>query len=783
MNKVELCHELSENFLGYAEAVNSDRAIPDAKSGLKPVARRILWMMYDNGFTSSKPHKKCAKTVGEVMGRVHPHGDSSIYEAMVRLSQPWVLRYPLLDFHGNNGNIAGDGAAAARYTEARLSKISEAGMLEGIKKKIVDFQPNYSEDEEEPITLPSLMPNLLVNPNKGIGVSLACSWLPHNLTEVCDAILKTIKGENIVTLPGPDFPTGGIIINKDELATAYRTGKGRAIVRGKYKIEERNRKKLIVFYEIPYDVRTEKLLDQINEFCTKEQIDEINEIRDESGKGGLRIVIEVDKEIDEARILSKLFKSTDLQKTCSFNQVALINKKPTLLSLKDCIEVYINHQIDIIIRELTFDLEKAKARLHIVEGLLIALEDIDNIIALIKKSDSASIAKTALIEKYKLSEIQAKAILDMKLSKLAKLEKLELEQEKQELVCKIADIMDILAKESRQKEILYNRLETFKNKFGDNRTTELCNITITKEEKEVELIEPKDVVVILTKNGMVKKIPKSSFRVQKRNGTGVKTQEDIIMNTIKTNTIDYLLVFTTAGKMYKVLVDDIPDGTNASKGIDIRTLLPKVENYEKVILALSLERDTDNKFIVFATKNGMIKKTALSEYKDFKKKMGIAALKLKEGDSIADIILANHENVIVTTKKGMGINFSLDEIAPTSRVTVGVKSISLGKDDYVISLNLITSNITHLGVFYQDGLGKKINIKELTSQKRGGKGVAITKDKEVVNTIALNKEDNVLICSNVKAICIPESEIPEFGRTAIGNTLLKNGNVISVARV
>ena len=783
MNKVELCNELSENFLGYAEAVNSDRAIPDAKSGLKPVARRILWMMYDNGFTSNKPHKKCAKTVGEVMGRVHPHGDSSIYEAMVRLSQPWVLRYPLLDFHGNNGNIAGDGAAAPRYTEARLSKISESGMLDGLKKKIVDFQLNYSEDEEEPITLPSLMPNLLINPNKGIGVSLACSWLPHNLTEVCEAILKTIKGEVITSLPGPDFPTGGMIINKDELASAYKTGKGRAIVRGKYRIEERNKKKLIVFYEIPYDVRTEKLLDQINEFCTKEHIDEINEIRDESGKSGLRIVIEVEKDADEVKILSKLFKSTDLQKTCSFNQVALINKKPTLLSLKECIEVYINHQIDIIKREMTFDLEKAKARLHIVEGLLIALEDIDNVISLIKKSENAAAAKTSLMDKYNLSETQAKAILDMKLSKLAKLEKLELEQEKKELIDTIADIEDILSKESRQKEILYNRLDAFKNKFGDNRRTELCNITISKEEKEVELIESKDVVVVLTKTGMVKKIPKTSFRVQKRNGSGVKTQEDVVLNTIKTNTIDYLLVFTTAGKMYRVLVDDIPDGTNVSKGLDIRNLLPKVESNEKVVLALSLERDTENKYIVFATKQGMIKKSALSEYKDFKKKMGIVALKLKEGDSIADIILANNENVVVTTHKGMGINFSLTEVTPTSRVTVGVKSISLGANDFVTSINLISPTTTHIGVFYQDGLGKKINIKELSSQKRGGKGIAITKDKEVVGTIPLTKNDNVLICSSQKGICISEEEIPEFGRTAIGNTLLKNGNVVSIAKV
>ena len=389
------------------------------------------------------------------MGRVHPHGDSSIYEAMVRLSRPWILRYPLIDFHGNNGNIAGDGAAAPRYTESRLSKIAEDGMLEGIKKKVVDFQPNYSEDEEEPITLPSLMPNLLVNPNRGIGVSLACNWLPHNLTEVCNAILQTLKGENVDTLPGPDFPTGGIIINKDELTSAYKTGKGRAIVRGRYKLEERGRHKLIVFYEIPYDVTTEKLLEQINEYCEKEQIEDINEIRDESGKKGLRIVIEVDKDVNEEKIVNRLFKGTDLQKSCSFNQVALINKVPTLLNLKDCIQVYINHQIDIIQREYKFDLEKAKARLHIVEGLLIALEDIDNVIALIKKSESAAAAKQSLMSKYNLSDIQAKAILDMKLAKLAKLEKIELENEKKELLDTVERIESILSSEEKQKDILY----------------------------------------------------------------------------------------------------------------------------------------------------------------------------------------------------------------------------------------------------------------------------------------------------------------------------------------
>ena len=783
MNKVDLCNELSENFLGYAEAVNLDRAIPDAKSGLKPVARRILWIMYDGGYSSKKPHKKCAKIVGEVMGRVHPHGDSAIYEAMVRLAQPWVLRYPLVDFHGNWGSIAGDGPAANRYTEAKLPKIVEEGMLDGLKNKVVDFQSNYSEDEFEPVTLPALMPNLLVNPNKGIGVSIACSWLPHNLTEVCDAILKTLDGEDVTTLPGPDFPTGGIIINKDELAQAYKTGKGRAIVRGKYEIEERNKKKLIVFTELPYDVRIEKLLDQINEYCTKDKLDEVNEIRDESGKKGLRIVIEVNKDVDEFKLLNKLFKGTDLQKSCSFNQVALVNKKPQLLTLKDAIQVYIEHQIDIIKRTAIAELEKAKARNHVIDGLLIALEDIDNVIALIKKSDSAAVAKDNLMQRYSLSEIQAKSILDMKLAKLAKLEKIELENEKKELLNLIAELEELLNVRDKQYSVLSNKLKAFRDKYGDARRTELCNITISKEEKEVAQIESKDVVVVTTQNGLIKKIPKTSFKTQKRNGAGVKTQSDITKDIISTNTIDHVLVFTDIGKMYKLLVDGIPDGTNVSKGVSIKSLIPSISANEKIALVLSLARYREENNLIFVTKNGNIKKTSLKEYKDFKRKTGIVAIKLREGDSVAAIDLGTAEDIILVTKKGMSIRFNLSSVPFGSRATMGVKGIKIDEDDEVVSLNVIKDTVNYIGIAYEDGLGKKINISDFPSQGRAGKGVQVVKDKTVVGAISLNDNDNILISSNTKGICINATELPTLGRTAIGNKLIKDGHIISIARV
>ena len=783
MNKVDLCNELSENFLGYAEAVNSDRAIPDAKSGLKPVARRILWILYDKGIISSKPHKKCARSVGEVMGRVHPHGNTSIYEALVRLAQPWVLRYPLIDFHGNWGSIAGDGPAADRYTEARLSKIAEDGMLEGLKKKVVDFQPNYSEDEEEPVTLPSLMPNLLVNPNKGIGVSLACSWLPHNLTEVCDAILATLRGEENVTLPGPDFPTGGIIINKDELAQAYKTGKGRAIVRGKYKLEERGRKKLIVFYEIPYEVRTEKLLDQINEYCTKEKLEEVNEIRDESGKKGLRIVIEVDKDVNEVKLLNKLFKGTDLQKSCSFNQVALVDKKPVLLNLKDAIKVYIEHQIDIIKRAATADLEKAKMRNHIVDGLLIALEDIDNVIALIKGSESAAAAKDNLIKKYSLSEVQAKAILDMKLAKLAKLEKIELEQEKKSLIDLIAELEELLQVKEKQLLILESQLSKFKDKYGDARKIEITQVTITKEEKEVEEIIPKDVVVVVSKNNTIKKIPKSSFRTQKRNGVGIKTSDDIVLTTISTNTIDHILLFSNKGKMYKALVDDITDGTNVSKGESIANIVPSLENGEIIVAAVSLDRGNDSDNIVFLTKNGLIKKTAIKEYKDFKRKTGIIATKIKEGDAIADIAIASDNDIIITSENGMAIRIQLSEIPYGSRVSIGVKGIKLNEGDKAVALNVIDNNTKYLGVFYEDGSGKKVSISEFPVQKRDGKGLIVAKDKLVAGSLSLAEGDIVFISSSQKGICISAEDIPELSRQSVGNILIKNGNIKSIVRV
>ena len=559
MESNELVNELSKNFIEYAAAVNGDRAIPDATSGLKPVARRILWGAFDGGYTSSKEYAKCARIVGDVMGKWHPHGDSSIYGALVRLSQPWIMRYPLIDFHGNMGSIAGDGPAAYRYTNARLAKISEEGMLANLKKKNVDYIANYDENDFEPITLPSIFPNLLCNPNSGIGVAMACNWLPHNLKEVAECIEKYIDGKEYI-LPGPDFPTGGIIINKNDIPMIMKTGHGSVKVRGKYNIEGQK----IIFYEIPYGTSIEGLIAEIGKVCDDKEIEGIDDVRDESGKRGLKIVIECDKGINPETIVMKLFAKTNLQTSISYNQVALVDKTPTELNLEQCIKIYVDHNIKCLIREINFDLEKLASRKEILDGLLIALEDIDNIITKIKASENATAAKELLMKDYKMTENQAKAVLDMKLAKLAKLEKIEIQNEKNEIINKIEELKNLLLNEDKQKTEIKNRLNAIVRKFGDERRTELAQIEVPKEEKEIETVVPVDCVVIMTQNGDIKRIPKSNFKVQKRNGKGVKNLDDALLGVISTNTIDNLMLFTNKGKMYKLLVDNIPEGTNAS---------------------------------------------------------------------------------------------------------------------------------------------------------------------------------------------------------------------------
>ena len=771
----DIQYELGRNFIEYAVAVNTDRSIPDAKSGLKPVARRILWGSYVGGRTSNKAHVKCARIVGDVMGSLHPHGDSSIYGALVRLAQPWVMRYPLIDFHGSCGNQNGDGAAAMRYTEARLAKITEDGMLAGIKKKNVGFIPTYDDADEEPITLPAVFPNLLCNPNTGIGVAMACNWLPHNLKEVANAIYDYIDGKEPM-LPGPDFPTGGIVINKNDIPNIMRTGHGSIKLRGKYNIE----KNKIVFYEIPYGVTIEDLLANIAEVCNNKEIEGISEIRDESNKKGIRVVIECQKGIEPSSLINKLFAKTKLQISISYNQIALVDKTPVELNLKDCCKIYVDHNIDCLKKELNFDLNKAEDRLHIIEGLLIALEDIDNVIALIKKSSDSTKAKEALIAKYSLSEIQAKSILAMRLSSLAHMEKVELENEKKELVDKIADIKDVLTNHARQLSMIKDNLSAIVNKYGDNRRTELAQISVKPEEKEIAEVIPENVVVTLTQNGLIKKVPTSSFKVQRRGGKGVKSADESIMEMISTNTVDTLMFFTNKGKMYRTIVDNIPTGTNASKGIAINTIV-NLENDERVIAMSSLYRKTNAKYVVFVTKQGLFKKTYIEEYMKTNRNNGIAAIKLKEGDSVVGVTFLDEEDVILVTKCGYAIHFETKSINPIGRLTSGVKGIKLSENDEVKNILPVHKTTDSIAIIGKDGLGKKMKLSDFPLQGRGGKGIIIYKGADIVGSEMIADEDNLLLVGD-KTLCISTKDIPMLGKTAVGNILMK-GNVSKVVKL
>ena len=774
----DLVNELGVNFIEYAVAVNTDRAIPDAKSGLKPVAKRILYGAYDAGYAYAKPHVKCANIVGNVMADWHPHGDSSIYGALVRLAQPWVMRYPLIDFHGSMGNRDGDGPAAYRYTEARLAKLSEEGMLAGIKKKNVDFIPNYSETKDEPITLPAIFPNLLCNPNTGIGVAMACNWLPHNLKEVAQAIYDYMDGKE-PSIPGPDFPTGGQIINKDDLPNIIKAGRGSVKLRGKYKVEGNN----IIFYEIPYGVPTEALMTEIGAACDEERIKGIVNIRNESNRKGFRLVIECDKGVSILTVVNTLFKETSLQTSISYNQVALIDKVPTEMGLKDCIKVYINHNTECIIKEAKFDKKKAEDRLEVVEGLLRALEDIDNIIDLIKKSESATQAKNNLISKYSFTEPQAKAIVDMKLGRLAGLEKIEVMDEKSNLLNTILNLEAVIA---NPETTLRERLAAIVKAYGDERRTELIQIAQTKEEKEIVYVEPEKCVVVLTEAGTIKRIPVTSFRTQKRNGKGVKNQEEITSMVIRTNTVDNLMVFSNKGQMYRLLVNDIPVGTNTSKGTAIKALVP-METDEYPATMYSIYRDTDAKYVFFATKNGIVKKTAIEEYVNTKKKNGIGSISLREGDELASVVIMKDEPIILVTEQGNSIAFDSKEIGATSRMTIGVKGINLNEGDKLITALPIRNNTDSLALFSENGLAKKLAPKELISQKRGGKGVTCYKVSDSSGPVRaaamISDGDILLLVGNKKSICIAATDIPELGRATQGNQMIKDSKLIAVSKV
>ena len=775
----DLVNELGTNFIEYAVAVNTDRSIPDAKTGLKPVAKRILYDAYDEGFSSKKPHVKCANIVGTTMASWHPHGDSSIYGALVRLSQDWTLRYPLIDFHGANGSRDGDEPAASRYTEARLATIAEDGMLVGMKKGVVDTVPNYSETKDEPVTLPSYFPNLLCNPNTGIGVAMACNWAPHNLNEVAQAIFDYMDGKEPM-LPGPDFPTGGIVINKDDVPSIMKTGRGSVKLRGKYNIEGNN----IVFYEIPYGVATEALMEQIGKACEDGNIDGIKHIRNESSrKKGFRLILECEKDANLNKVIFQLFKNTDLQTSFSYNMVGLVGKTPTELTLKDCCKIYVEHNSECIKRETAYDLKKTEAKLEIDMGLVKALEDIDNIIALIKASKSAAAARVALQDKYKFTEPQAQAITDMKLGKLANLEKIELNEEIEGLKEEIKHFNSVLQNPLDELKI---RLRAIAAKYGDARRTELAQVVEPKdnEEKKIAAIPPEKVVVVLTEAGSIKRVAATSFRAQKRAGKGIKTQDEITSMVLRTNTVDSLMIFTDKGNMYRLIVDDIPEGTNTSKGMPVRALV-SMEPGENPTIIYSIYRDTDAKFVVFVTKQGYVKRTSLDEYTNIKKKTGTKALNLHDGDSLAAVFLANDEQILILSKDGYTIRCKGTEFPASGRVTMGYKGINLRPGDEVITALPIRNETDYLAIFSKSGTGRKISLSNFAPQARNGRGVIYAKDETTAAACLIADGDLILVCGDKSSICIKAEDLPEItNKYSQGNIIIKgNSTITGVSKV
>ena len=666
-------------------------------------------------------------------------------------------------------------------TEARLSKATEEGLLANIKKHNVPMKLNFSEDEEWPEVFPALMPRLMVNGCQGIGSTIANVWLPHSLNDLAEVILKYVNtGELDYENLAPSFPTGGTIINKKDLSVIYKTGKGKVVLRGKAEIKGNN----ILITEIPYQVYVEPLIEKIKKLALNEEIPNINNVLNKSDKK--RLLIEVECEQNPSRVLELLYKNTDLQKSFSANQYALVDKVPKLLTLKEYLDIYLNHNYDCIKREYDYDLTKAKDRLEIVEGLIKALEDIDNIIALIKKSESTAAAAQNLILTYQFTERQAKAIIDMKLGKLAHLEKVALNQEKEELTSTIEKCEDVINHIDKRKEIYINRFSNYIKKYGKDRKTELTQIEVSPVDKEIQNVEPEKCVVIMTEGGSIKRIPTASFRTQKRNGKGIKSTDDITSAIIRTNTVDSLMIFTNKGKMYRILVDDIPEGTNSSAGRPIRSLVA-MEDDEEATLIYSIYRDTEAKYVLFATKNGLVKKTALSEYTNTRKKTGLAAINIRENDSLVHVSLVKDEDLIIVTKMGMGIRISSKEIPIAGRTTSGIKGISLKTDDSVIAVLPVRNSSDYLAIISEKGFGKKISSSELPLQKRAGKGLIVYKPKEESGNVAccvlVDDNDSILIAGHPKNICIAAKEVPLLNRGAVGNQLIKSSSVTSVSKV
>lgn len=786
--------EVKKSYLTYAMSVIVSRALPDVRDGLKPVQRRILYTMEELGVRSDASYKKCARIVGDTLGKYHPHGDASVYEALVRMAQDFNMRYPLIDGQGNFGSIDGDPPAAMRYSEARLEKIAEE-MLKDIDKETVDFRPNFDNSLEEPTVLPSMLPNLLLNGATGIAVGMATNIPTHNIREVVDAITYYIDHRDCSVrdlmkfIKGPDFPTGAIVIANEEMFKAYETGDGRIVIRAKMKLEKlKNGKDAIIITEIPYQVRKSAIIERISDLVRDGEIDEISDIRDESDRDGIRIVIELKRGINPQILINKLYKHTQLQETFSINMVALVNNEPKILSLKDLIKYYVDHRVEVIVRRTKFDLKKAEERLHIVEGLLVALNNIDKVISIIKSSESPSTARTSLMKEFKLTEIQANAILDMKLQKLTSIEVKDLKEEHKSLVETIKDLKDILSNENRVFKIIKDDLKYLAEKYGDERRTTIEYGEI-EEVEEKELVQKEDVTIILTNLGMIKRMPLSVYRSQRAGGRGVSAtstmEEDSIEHLIIANTHEELLIFTDKGKAYSLDVYKIPETSRVARGTNIRTLL-NIGNDETIRSLVVFEKE-EKGFITMISRKGMIKKVDVDEFKNIRSK-GIIALSTESGDVLQDALFTKgNDSIIIATANGLALRISEKSIRPMGRSARGVVGIRLRDDDYVIGLMKYDENKEIL-VVTEEGYAKRVKMKEFSVKGRGGKGMIYfgvsEKTGKVVRTLSVSEENDVVIITSKGMITrIPANNISLMGRPARGIravNLKENDTVVDV---
>ncbi len=789
--------EMKTAYIDYAMSVIVSRALPDVRDGLKPVHRRILYSMHEDGITSDKPYRKCANTVGSVLGRYHPHGDSSVYDAMVRLAQDFSMRYMLIDGHGNFGSIDGDGAAAMRYTEARMAKIAEQ-MLVDIEKNTVDFMPNYDDRLQEPTVLPAKIPALLINGSSGIAVGMATNIPPHNLREIIDGAIMVIDKDDVTNeelmevVKGPDFPTGAMILGKEGIKEAYTTGRGKITVRAETEIEEMsgNRQRIIVS-SLPYQVNKANLIIKIDELVKEKKIEGISEVRDESDRNErVRIVIELKRDARPQVILNQLFKHTQMQDTFGVIMLALVNGEPKILTLKECLDEYVKHRREVILRRTKFDLEKAEARAHILEGLLKAIDNIDEVIQIIRSSYDD--AKERLMERFDLSDIQAQAILDMQLKRLSGLQREKLEDEYAELMKLIAYYKEILASETLVFDIIKTELLEIREKFGDDRLTKIA--AAEGELEDEDLIKEEQCVIALTHFGYIKRMPVDTYKSQRRGGkgiTGIATREDDFVKEIfSASTHDTILFFSNKGKMYRLRGYEIPEAGRTAKGTAIVNLL-NLEGGEKISAIIPIQNFAEGKHLLMATKNGLIKKTPLVEY-DSNRRTGLMGITLKEDDELIDVRMTDGEdNVVLVTRKGMSITFDEKDVRPVGRTAQGVIGMRLDDNDYIVGMEpIIAGSKATLLAITENGFGKRTELEEYRVQNRGGRGVItykITpKTGEIVGIKIVNgTEDVILITDTGTIIRLNSGEISVLGRSTQGVTLMRTneGKVVSIEKI